>query len=48
METLRISPNYTSDHWKALDANDPTHWPKAVEIVRDRLHGRFLHLQTTV
>ena len=43
METLRISPKYTAAHWKALDVTNPAHWPKAVRIVRDRLHGRFLH-----
>ena len=43
METLRISPKYTSDNWTALDRTDAAHWPKAVAIVRDRLHGRFLH-----
>jgi hypothetical protein len=43
METLRISPKYTSDDWTALDKTDATHWPKAVAIVKDRLHGRFLH-----
>jgi hypothetical protein len=43
METLRISPKYTSDDWTALDKTDAAHWPKAVAIVRDRLHGRFLH-----
>ena len=43
METLRISPKYTSSDWAALDRTDAAHWPKAVAIVRDRLHGRFLH-----
>jgi hypothetical protein len=43
MEALRISPKYTGAHWKALDVTNPAHWPKAVRIVRDRLHGRFLH-----
>ena len=43
METLRISPKYTSGDWTALDRKDAAHWPKAVKIVRDRLHGRFLH-----
>ena len=43
METLRISPKYTSDDWTALDKTDATHWLKAVAIVKDRLHGRFLH-----
>src|SRR5580704_19087447 len=43
METLRISPKYIAAHWRALDVTNPAHWPKAVSIVRDRLHGRFLH-----
>ena len=43
METLRISPKYTSDDWTALDKTEATHWPRAVAIVKDRLHGRFLH-----
>ena len=43
METLRISPRYTAHHWTALDEMKPTDWPTAVAIVRDRLHGRFLH-----
>jgi hypothetical protein len=42
METLRISPQYTSSDWTALDKTDAAHWSKAVAIVRDRLHGRFL------
>jgi hypothetical protein len=43
METLRISPKHTAKDWEKLDRNEPTDWPKAVRIVRDRLHGRFLH-----
>jgi hypothetical protein len=43
METLRISPKYTAKDWDKLDRNEPRDWPKAVRIVRDRLHGRFLH-----
>lgn len=43
METLRISPKYTSDDWTALDRTNAAHWPKAVEIGKDRLQGRFLH-----
>lgn len=43
METLRISPKYTSSDWAALERTDAVHWPRAVAIVRDRLHGRFLH-----
>jgi len=43
MDTLRISSKYKSSDWQALDKTDAAHWPKAVAIVRDRLHGRFLH-----
>jgi hypothetical protein len=42
MNTLRISPRYTSLDWEALDSNDPKDWPKAADVVRDRLDGRFL------
>jgi hypothetical protein len=43
METLRISPRYTADDWWTLERDKASDWPKAVKIVRDRLHGRFLH-----
>lgn len=43
METLRISPKYKASDWQALDKTNAADWPKAVAIVRDRLHGRFLH-----
>jgi hypothetical protein len=39
---LRISPLYTSLDWEALDPNNLEDWPKAAEVVRDRLEGRFL------
>ena len=42
MDALRISPNYTSKNWEALDANNPDDWGKAADMVRDRLDGRFL------
>ena len=42
METLRISPKYTAEDWGKLDKNKAADWPKAVKIVRDRLHGRFV------
>jgi hypothetical protein len=41
-EGLRISPKYFSSHWTGLSQDSPADWPRAVEIVRDRLHGRFL------
>jgi hypothetical protein len=43
MDTLRISPKYKSSDWQALDKTAAAHWPRAAEIVRDRLHGRFLY-----
>ena len=42
-ETLRISPKYTADDWWKLDRTKQSDWPTAVKIVRNRLHGRFLH-----
>jgi hypothetical protein len=42
MDALRISPRYTSLDWQRLDSSKPEDWLKAVEIVRDRLEGRFL------
>lgn len=42
MGALRISPNYTSLDWHALDAKSPKDWSKAADVVRDRLEGRFL------
>ena len=43
METLRISPKYTADDWDKLNIKKKADWPLAVAIVRDRLHGRFIH-----
>jgi hypothetical protein len=42
METLRISPQYKADEWRRLDKTKPEDWTTAADIVRDRLHGRFL------
>jgi hypothetical protein len=41
-EGLRISPKYTSSDWNTLSIDTPADWVRAVEIVRDRLEGRFL------
>ena len=41
-DALRISPQYSSTHWFELSEGNEQHWPKAAEIVRDRLTGRFL------
>ena len=43
METLRISPKFTADDWDKLNMKKKADWPQAVAIVRDRLHGRFIH-----
>jgi hypothetical protein len=42
MDALLISPKYTSRDWQALNVKTPEDWPKAAEMVRDRLEGRFL------
>ncbi len=42
MNALRISPLYTSLDWQALDSTNSRDWPKAADIIRDRLEGRFL------
>ena len=39
---LRISPKYASSDWNALSIATPADWSHAVDIVRDRLEGRFL------
>lgn len=41
-EALRISPKYSSEHWLALSEANEQDWAQAVDIVRDRLSGRFL------
>ena len=38
---MRISPRYTTEHWKAIDFNTEHGWQKAVTILDDRLRGRF-------
>jgi hypothetical protein len=47
MDALRISPKYTSLDWQALNATDPKDWPKAADVVRDRLEGRFLRFASS-
>ena len=41
-DALRISPKYASTDWTELSASNPGDWSKAVEIVRDRLVGRYV------
>lgn len=39
---LRISPSFTADDWAQLAPNAEPDWGRAVEILRDRIDGRFL------
>jgi hypothetical protein len=38
---MRISPRFTTEHWKAIDFNTEEGWQKAVTILDDRIRGRF-------
>ena len=37
-----ISPKYRLNHWKALKFDKEDDWRKAIEIVEDRIRGRFV------
>lgn len=39
---LRISPSFTADDWATLAPNAEADWRRAVEMLRDRIDGRFL------
>jgi hypothetical protein len=39
---MKISPKYDVEHWRALDFSTEADWQKAVDILWDRLNGRFL------
>ena len=39
---LRISPSYTADDWSQLVPDAKADWTRAVEMLRDRIYGRFL------
>ncbi len=41
-DSLRISPHYTAGHWIALDLSTEEGWQKAIDILVDRIDGRFL------
>lgn len=40
---MKISPRFTADDWLRLDPANEDDWPRALEIFRDRIEGRFLH-----
>lgn len=39
---MRISPRFLASDWLALDASRDQHWKRALEILDDRIEGRFL------
>lgn len=41
-EDVSISPQYTVQHWRALNFSREEDWQKAVDIFEDRIRGRFL------
>lgn len=43
-QPMRISPEYTVDHWNALSFTVEEDWQKAVNILEDRLRGRFFDI----
>jgi hypothetical protein len=42
IDALRISPQFTSIDWSALERDSHHDWAKAAAMVKDRLDGRFL------
>lgn len=41
-ESMKISPRYTVEDWKALTFSTKEEWQKAIDIFEDRIRGRFL------
>ena len=39
---MYISPQYTDDDWRKLSFSTEDEWQKAIDIFKDRVHGRFL------
>jgi hypothetical protein len=39
---MKISPRFTTEDWLRLDRSNAADWPRALEIFRDRIEGRFL------
>jgi len=39
---IKLSPGFTVDDWNNLDFIAEEHWQKAIEIVEDRINGRFI------
>ncbi len=39
---MKISPRFFAEDWLRLDRSRDLDWPRAIEIFRDRIDGRFL------
>jgi len=42
LPAVRLSPRFTVNDWKKLSFATEEDWQKAIEIVDDRIHGRFI------
>jgi len=40
---MKISPRFTAEDWLRLDPANENDWPRALEIFKDRIEGRFLN-----
>lgn len=43
-EAIYISPKYTTEDWKRLDFSKEEDWQRAVDILEDRIRGRFFDI----
>lgn len=51
MEDMRISPNYRTSNWKDLKLtleSSEEDWQKGIDILRDRIDGRFLNYMAQI
>lgn len=45
---MQISPKYYASNWTRLDLSNESEWEKAVEILHDRIDGRFLRMTESI
>lgn len=45
---MQISPKYSVSDWIRLDLSRESEWGKAVEILHDRIEGRFLRMTQSI
>lgn len=43
-EPMRIAPRFTADNWMALTFSTEEEWEKGIEMLEDRIDGRFLQV----